>query len=267
MDKQIKTGIYKIVNTVNGKMYVGSAADMDKRWKNHVKELNWGKHHSKKLQNAWLKYGSDVFEFSVICPVENPDRLLSFEQFWIEALETVRLGYNISPTAGSPRGVKHTEEARKNMSDAHKGYKLSPERIAAWIEAMKPHRTKSAETIAKMVKANTGKKRTGQALENVRAATIKAHKGRTHSPEEIELRASKLRGRTHTDQARANMSAGQTGLAKSPETKQKLSEALKRLGIAPSQAAREKSILVIKAKWAAWRAAKEAAKAENKDMS
>jgi len=31
----MKSGIYKIINTVNGKFYIGSTKDADKRWYDH----------------------------------------------------------------------------------------------------------------------------------------------------------------------------------------------------------------------------------------
>ena len=44
-------GIYKITNIKNGKIYVGSSKDIEKRWKEHLYKLKYGVHHSVKLQN------------------------------------------------------------------------------------------------------------------------------------------------------------------------------------------------------------------------
>jgi len=46
--------------------------------------------------------------------------------------------------------------------------------------------------------------------------------GRKHSAEEIERRASKLRGKTHSQEARANMSAATKGVPKSEEHKRRM---------------------------------------------
>jgi len=39
----IKTGIYKILNKINGKVYIGSATDIAKRWRDHKWHLNHNK--------------------------------------------------------------------------------------------------------------------------------------------------------------------------------------------------------------------------------
>ena len=52
------SGIYKIVNKVNGKYYVGSSNDVLKtRFYEHKRLLTKNKHFNVKLQNAWNKYG------------------------------------------------------------------------------------------------------------------------------------------------------------------------------------------------------------------
>ena len=42
-------GIYKIVNSINNKIYVGSAKNIKKRWSAHKSDLNKNKHHNKHL--------------------------------------------------------------------------------------------------------------------------------------------------------------------------------------------------------------------------
>jgi predicted GIY-YIG superfamily endonuclease len=39
-----RSGIYKIVCTAHGKTYVGSAVNLKKRWSEHIRDLNVGKH-------------------------------------------------------------------------------------------------------------------------------------------------------------------------------------------------------------------------------
>jgi group I intron endonuclease len=118
----MKTGVYQIKNLVNGKVYVGSAVNINHRWVEHKSDLSRQKHHSKHLQYAWNKYGESNFNFEILeeCPVE---KLIYWEQIWMDSLCACdkRLGYNISPIAGSCLGVKHSEKAKKNMSDSHRG--------------------------------------------------------------------------------------------------------------------------------------------------
>ena len=46
------TGIYKIINLVNDKIYIGSAVNFVKRWNEHKRKLHLNIHHSSKLQNS-----------------------------------------------------------------------------------------------------------------------------------------------------------------------------------------------------------------------
>ena len=37
----MKSGIYQITNTINGKFYIGSAKDIDWRWTEHKRDRGW----------------------------------------------------------------------------------------------------------------------------------------------------------------------------------------------------------------------------------
>ena len=93
-----KSGIYAIENTVNGKIYVGSAVNLGRRFKDHRVHLNQGKHHSLKLQRAWNKYGAAVFVFKILEAIKNHNELVLREQYWIDTLDVLGdFGYNICP--------------------------------------------------------------------------------------------------------------------------------------------------------------------------
>ena len=52
--KSLKTSsIYKIINKINGKYYVGSTKNTKKRWRNHKWNLNHKCHHNDYLQKAF----------------------------------------------------------------------------------------------------------------------------------------------------------------------------------------------------------------------
>ncbi len=110
-----KSGIYKIENKVNGKCYVGSAVDIRARWSTHKCQLAKKEHHSVKLQNAWNKYSSEAFEFSVIEYIPYKEQLLEREQFWLDELSAVQKGYNTVPLARNTLGYIHTEESIRKM--------------------------------------------------------------------------------------------------------------------------------------------------------
>lgn len=142
----MKSGIYKITNTVNGKVYVGSAVDLPRRIRMHRWRLRNGRHVNPKLQAAWDKYGLEAFVFEVLF-ICTPEHLLDYEQRCIDGFDSVNNGYNICPTAGSTmKGRKFTPEHKARLSAANKGQ-------------INPHRgiPRSAETKEKIAAANKGK--------------------------------------------------------------------------------------------------------------
>lgn len=108
-----KSGIYGIRNIHNNKLYAGSSKNIPERWKEHVRKLRRGAHHSIALQRAWDKYGAEAFEFYIIEYVE-PAQLIEREQYY---LDTLQPEYNMSTLAAVPC-VPVTEEARAKLRDA-----------------------------------------------------------------------------------------------------------------------------------------------------
>lgn len=117
--KRVKCGIYKILNKLNNKSYIGSAVKISGRWGNHRKRLRENWHHSIYLQRAWNKYGEENFEFIIVeeCAKEI---LLEREQFYID---TVKPEYNMSKIAGNCLGFKHSVESnlKKSLNHANRG--------------------------------------------------------------------------------------------------------------------------------------------------
>ena len=93
-------GIYKIENLINGSIYIGQSIDMEKRWSTHISILNQNNHYNAHLQNAWNKYGSENFKFSIVeeCkPLELNDR----EIYWINKYDSFINGYNLTSGGGN----------------------------------------------------------------------------------------------------------------------------------------------------------------------
>lgn len=149
------SGIYQIRNKINGHLYVGSAADLDKRKSRHFGDLSRGKHHSCYLQRSYAKYGQSAFVFEVLEYCEKLN-LVEREQIYIDALRPV---YNIAQRAGSCLGVKHTAETRAKMSAAHKDI-LAETR--AKLSAAGKGRIFTVETREKISAALRGKARTAE---------------------------------------------------------------------------------------------------------
>lgn len=107
----MNSGIYKIRNLQNNKIYIGSSNNIKRRWQKHKALLRYGKHPNSHLQSSWNKYGESLFEFSIVelCGVEN---LLNREQYYIDILSPE---YNQTAIAGK---IEMTDERKKVLSNA-----------------------------------------------------------------------------------------------------------------------------------------------------
>ena len=67
--KENISGIYKIINKVNDKYYVGSSQNimgLHGRCYDQIRKLNLNQHSNPHLQSAWNKYGKINFVFLII---------------------------------------------------------------------------------------------------------------------------------------------------------------------------------------------------------
>ena len=93
-------GIYKIINTVNGKYYVGSSNHVHRRKRRHHGDLRLGLHYNEHLQRAWNKYGESNFDFVLVESITNENRLLDVEQQYLDvASQEKNKCYNTSFSA------------------------------------------------------------------------------------------------------------------------------------------------------------------------
>ncbi len=125
-------GIYKIINVVNNKFYVGSAVDFKRRKTRHFSELRTGKHNNNKLQNAWNKHGEQAFVFVVVEDLPYGSDLLAAENVWLKEHVGKDYCYNIGIDATAPMlgmtgelsptwGYEHTPDAINKISITSKG--------------------------------------------------------------------------------------------------------------------------------------------------
>lgn len=145
------SGVYEIVHRESGKRYIGSSINILSRWKEHIRNLNLKTHHCRKLQEAWVEYGQDAFDFRII---ERCDKtqLISREQ----ANMDIGYDYNTSPTARNCLGVKHSKETRRKQSILQRErFKKNP--------AYREHLLK----ISKLEKSDEWKRKRSQRLKGV----------------------------------------------------------------------------------------------------
>lgn len=86
--------IYKAVNKVNGKIYVGQTTNtLEERKRQHLKKAHGGvKTH---FYSAIRKYGDDAFEFSVVCEAKTKEDLNLLETYYIQKYNSIQSGYNM----------------------------------------------------------------------------------------------------------------------------------------------------------------------------
>lgn len=93
--KETKTGIYKITNTLNQKVYIGQAVNIAERWKQHIKRaLGAEPLTQNKLYPAMQKDGVWNFTFEIV-EVCDKLKLNEREQYWQQFFGAKEYGYSI----------------------------------------------------------------------------------------------------------------------------------------------------------------------------
>ena len=139
-------GIYKIVNLVNRKVYIGQTKEsFQRRYWLHRWKLRNGNHDNSYLQRAWNKYGEDNFVFEVI-EILPKDRMDEREKFWIayyrketgcysiqDGGQPENLNFYISPEIRKKQGERNrermlgkklSEETKRKMSESRTGKRV-----------------------------------------------------------------------------------------------------------------------------------------------
>lgn len=84
--------IYKIVNDINGKIYIGKTEfSIEKRFKEHCQDAFRDRNEKRPLYAAMRKYGIEHFHIELIEETDNPEER---EIYWIEVLRSFKNGYN-----------------------------------------------------------------------------------------------------------------------------------------------------------------------------
>ena len=105
-----KAGIYRWINNINGKCYVGSSVDLSKRlYKYYSLAHIIAQSKFSLICKALVKHGYSTFSFEILEFCDRKDVLVR-EQYYLDLLKPE---YNILKKAGSPLGYKHTDEAKE----------------------------------------------------------------------------------------------------------------------------------------------------------
>jgi group I intron endonuclease len=218
--------IYKATGP-GGKVYVGQTTQtLAKRKIGH--KVRAKKQDRRGLfQTALLDEGFDNFTWEQIDQADTSEELDRKEKRWIAHYDSMNSGKGYNVQGGGKR-FSHTPEARRKMSEAHKG------------------KHPSEETRRKLSEAQQGNKKClGRHLsEEHRRKLSEAHKGRRSYVMTAETRRkiseagkgrpSPMRGKYHTLETRRKMSEakkgkpnGREGKHLSEETRRRISEAKK----------------------------------------
>ena len=200
-------GIYKIINVVNNKFYVGSAVDLKRRKTRHFSELRNGKHNNRHLQAAWQKYGEQAFIFVVVQELSPDADLLATENVWLKEHVGKEYCYNIGVDAVAPTlgwsGEKSPTWGRKRTPEELAAQNWTgrnhTEQAKAAIRARLLGKPKSAEVRAKISATLTGegnywygKKRPDHGAKVSRAVQVWDTKGNTETFPSIQALREEL---------------------------------------------------------------------------
>lgn len=138
----MKTGVYKITNLVNGKVYIGASKDIKRRWCNHRGSVG------SPIHSDLEAYGLDNFKFEVLleCP---EDMLAQWERDMICLYDAddPEKGYNckndrpynpkVSERLKGKNRYPRTDYQKQRVSESHKGISRSDETRRKISETLK----------------------------------------------------------------------------------------------------------------------------------
>ena len=138
----LQSVIYKIVNNINNKIYIGKSSNIKRRLSQYSYMLKFNLLHNSHLQSSILKYGRENFTFEIL-EFSNEENLNNREKYWIDFYKSYnpKFGYNKTfggdgliateeiklKISNSLIGITHSDERKLNQSESHKGKTLSDE--------------------------------------------------------------------------------------------------------------------------------------------
>jgi len=96
-------GIFRITNTVNGKILIGKGINVQGKINSNLAQLKFGGHRNRELQNDWNRYGAEKFTSEILDylkedpahPERQADDLTALEELWLDKLQPYgEKGYN-----------------------------------------------------------------------------------------------------------------------------------------------------------------------------
>jgi group I intron endonuclease len=243
--------IYKIINKVNGKFYIGKTTKgMDERMKEHLNSKFENTHSL--IHKAIEKYGKENFYIEELCSCSSYDELNEKEQFYIKELQAIKLGYNlgsggdggdnlsnhpdnklIREKIGESSKIHWTDERKKKHSQRMSGdsnpnygntygFKKGHVPINAGKTLEETYgRNKASNIKEKVAKQNVGTKKPGTAKamrennpswrKDVKEKLSKANKNKVMSSEARKKMSEAHTGKVLTEKHRLNIGKANSG--------------------------------------------------------
>lgn len=196
-----RSGIYKITNDINGKIYIGSSTMLKRRKWDHFNKLSAGKHGNSHLQNAYDKYGKEHFHFDILEYIDDVEKLIERENYWIREFRSnnSEFGYNIREDAQSNLGFKHSEETKAKISknSASKPGELSFSYGRTFVMTEEHKKRISESNMGRICSEETRKK------------ISESNKGKVRSEETKKKISETKKGEKKSEETKRNMSAAQ----------------------------------------------------------
>lgn len=191
--------IYKVENTLNGKVYIGKTVKSlkDRRY-SHLNSVKNGSNTI--FHNSIRKNGKESFKWSVLTETDNESKLNALEKFYITVYRKMGTVYNMTDGGEGSTGMIFSEESKRKMSAAQKGKKHKP-----LTEEQRRMRAERAKNMS----------------ESQREAIRKSNSERVHTEESRRKRSEKKKGQKHSDEAKLKMSLAHKGKIVSEETRRK----------------------------------------------
>lgn len=208
-------GIYSIKNLVTNQLYIGSAININNRFRTHLCNLRKNKHENLKLQRSWNKYGESNFRFQAEEIVENKKDLVKIEQEWFNVLWESTPLFNICKEAGSRLGTSHSDETKEQIRKKKLGQKHSIDTLVLFSNTRKKENN-----------SFYGKKHTKESKEKM-----------SHSR---NPNFSPFKGKKHTEEAKLKNAQARLGKKMSESTKQKMRESQRKRRLTEKEAKYEK---------------------------
>ena len=140
--------IYKITNTINGKMYIGKTElTIEKRFQQHCKDSQRDKMSNRPLYKAMRKYGVEFFSIEEIEETDNPEER---EIYWIEFYGTFKNGYNATMGGDGKKYIDYdlvvaTYQELKNATKTAEKLGISQDSVIKILNNRKIHIYSSEE--------------------------------------------------------------------------------------------------------------------------